>query len=162
MAQNQLNLRVLTPTKIVADKPVEYVVMATEEGDMGVLPGHARCAVHLGEGMLRIYQGKTIVEKIFVLGGMASVDANSVTILAPVAGDAEDVRQALERMEKAIEERKSEELRSTIDVQRAEAALRNALVSLDVSVFSVISSVPLEAGPAVEPEEENAADEDNG
>lgn len=154
MAQERLTLRVLTPTKIVTDKPVEYVVLATEEGDMGVLPGHARLAVHMGEGMLRIYQGKKVVEKIFILGGIASIDAGSVTVLSPVAGDAEDVKQALLLMEKAVEERKSEEVRSTLDVQRAEAALRNALVSLDVSVFSVISSVPLEAGLATEPEED--------
>lgn len=145
MADKKVLLQVYTPQKAVLEEEVEYMVLPTTEGEKGVLPSHESCATLLGDGMLKIYSKRQVVQQLFVMGGIAHISADKVVILTPVAAtDTEQLKEILHEMEQAEQERSQQEVRSNLEIQRAEAALRNALVQIDVSVFSVITSAPLE------------------
>lgn len=135
-----LTLRVLTPAKKVLEGTADFVILCCTDGDKGILPGHERCVVRLAPGMLRVYAGKELRESLFVMGGIARVEGSQVTVLSEMAGGAEEVRQALRQVEARLEQRRQEELRSDVEIRRAEAALRNALVLMDVNPYTVLST----------------------
>src|SRR5579862_2639537 len=75
------------------------VVVPGTEGNFGVLPGHAPLISTIRPGTIDIYQGRTVViERIFVVGGIAEVTPERCTVLADeaFAPDALD-RAALDR-----------------------------------------------------------------
>jgi F-type H+-transporting ATPase subunit epsilon len=91
----QLHLRVVTPEKPVFDGEVESVVVPAHDGEIGILPRHARLLASLGAGELRADVGQ-IVERFYVEGGFVQVSDNRVTVLCDRASRlAElDARQA--------------------------------------------------------------------
>ncbi len=127
---NTLNLRVVSPTRLVYEGEVNMVIVRTVEGDIGVLPGHENLTTILSMGLLRIVTGDT-EEVISVLGGFCEVSQEGVTILSDAAElpSEIDVNRAKEAKERAEERLKSSEKVS--DVQRAELALRRALIRLE-------------------------------
>lgn len=135
-----LMLRVLTPVKKVLECPADFVILRCADGDKGVLPGHERYVSLLTPGMLRVYTGKELSSSLFVMGGMARVEENLITVLSEMAGGVEEVKEALSHLEARLEQRRREELRSDVEILRAEAALRNALVLLDVNPYTVMSA----------------------
>jgi F-type H+-transporting ATPase subunit epsilon len=73
------------------------------EGDFGVLPGHAPLIASVRPGVIEIYDGREVSDRIFVAGGFAEVTRERCTVLAESAvrvseinvGDAEaDLRSA--------------------------------------------------------------------
>ena len=77
-----LNLEILGPEKLLLSRPVDMVIIPSSEGDMGVLPNHQPMIVLLRGGTVRLYQGETITDRLFVSGGFAEVTTDSVTVLA--------------------------------------------------------------------------------
>ncbi len=85
-----LDLRVVTPEKPVFEGPVEFVVVPAHDGDVGILPRHARFLASLGIGELRARTaGGT--ERFFVEGGFVQVSDNRVTVLCDRAARLEDL-----------------------------------------------------------------------
>jgi len=131
IAKKKLRLRIVTPTRAVFDDDVDMVIMQTVDGQMGVLKGHAPITTVLDYGTMRAYVDEN-VEYFAVFGGFCEVNQAGVTVLADVAEcpseiDAERARNAKERAERRINERDAE-----LDEKRAKAALRKALVRLDL------------------------------
>ena len=139
MSAPGLTLRVLTPAKKVLERPADFVVLHCADGDMGILPGHERYVALLAPGMLRIYAGKEPEESLFVMGGMVRVAENQITVLSEMAGGPEEITQALRQVESRLEQRRQDELRSDVEIRRAETALRSALVQMDVNPYTVLS-----------------------
>lgn len=139
MPGEALRYRVLTPGGEVAAGEAASVVLRGAEGDFAVLPGHMPAAFVLSPGQLRAFGGQGEAESLFVMGGIARVAGDTLTVLSEMAGGQEEVAAALERLEGLREERRAEEQRSGLDIQRAEVALRNALVQMDVSSYSVLA-----------------------
>lgn len=135
----RLNLRVLTPARVALDRQADYLVLRCVEGDKGVLPNHERYIARLQSGMLQVYDGKDLSDNLFVMGGTAIVEDNNVTVLSEMAGGVEEVKIALQRIEEELELRRQDEMRSDVEIHRAEVALRNALVIMDVSSYTVFS-----------------------
>lgn len=135
-----LTLRVLTPSKKVLERPADFVILRCAAGDKGVLPGHERYVARLAPGMLRVYMGKELSGSLFVMGGTVRVEDDQITVLTEMAGGVEEVKLALRQVEARLEQRRQEELRSDVEIRRAEAALRNALVLMDVNPYTVMST----------------------
>nr|YP_009144108.1 ATP synthase CF1 epsilon chain [Wollemia nobilis]AKE36622.1 ATP synthase CF1 epsilon chain [Wollemia nobilis] len=75
-----LNLRVLTPNRVVWDSEVQEIILSTNSGQIGVLPNHASLVTALDIGVMKIRlnaQWSTMA----LLGGFAKIDNNQITVL---------------------------------------------------------------------------------
>ena len=63
----------------------DMVVGPGAEGDFGVLPGHAPFISEVRPGVIDVYQGDVIDERIFVAGGFAEVNTKGCTVLSSEA-----------------------------------------------------------------------------
>lgn len=125
----KLQVKVVTPARVLYDGEVDFVVLRTLEGEKGILPNHETCAVLLDYGLLKLYQGKEIVESLAVLGGVAVVEKNQINVLSNSAERPEDIdRLRAERAKLRAQARKQQQ-DSDMSMHRAQLMLRRALVS---------------------------------
>ena len=133
MAQaKQLTLNLITPEKqVLADLPVDMVVLPALLGEMGVLPGHIKTIVQLGLGSLRYKQdGKE--EEFAVMGGFAEILHESVNVFAEgadLAGeiDEEEEKQKIKRAKASLSSKDAD-----IDFELAELEIKQALARMKV------------------------------
>lgn len=123
------NLNIVAPDGQVLNEEVEFVVLPSEDGELGILANHAPLIAGLQAGVMR-YTVDGKVNKISVCGGFAEVVNNKVTVLANTAEKAEkiDIDRALSAKERA--EKRLQERNSGVDVLRAEMALKRAIIRL--------------------------------
>jgi len=95
MANEKLRVRVVTPEKPVFEGEADMVVVPAHDGELGILPRHARLLASLGFGSLRIHE-ETQVTRWFLEGGFVQVREGLVTVLCERATtfDNLDVEQA--------------------------------------------------------------------
>ncbi|WNO53357.1 ATP synthase F1 subunit epsilon [Stakelama saccharophila] len=78
-----LHFELVTPEKLVRSEEVYQVVVPGEEGDFGVLQGHAPLMSTVRDGNLIVYaQEKGTPETIAIRGGFAEVNEKGLTVLA--------------------------------------------------------------------------------
>jgi F-type H+-transporting ATPase subunit epsilon len=99
-----VQFELVTPERLLISRDVEMVVVPGTEGNFGVLPGHAPFISTIRPGTVDIYQGRTIAERIFVVGGIAEVTPQRCTVLADEAMPPDSLdRAALETEIQEIE-----------------------------------------------------------
>lgn len=76
---------IVSPERLLLSRPVEMAVIPAAEGEMGVLPGHAPMILSLAGGVISVYEGGQVTERLFVMGGFAEVTPTRVTVLAEEA-----------------------------------------------------------------------------
>lgn len=81
----ELAVRVVAPNKTVFDQSVKEIILPSTSGQVGVLPGHAPMVIALESAVMRVRINKDW-EAIALMGGIAEVENNQVTI---VTDDAE-------------------------------------------------------------------------
>ena len=72
-------LELVSPESLLLSEPVEMVVVPGEEGDFGVLPGHAPFTSTVRTGVISIWQEGGVARRIFVARGFAEVNSESVS-----------------------------------------------------------------------------------
>ncbi len=77
-----IKLDIVSPEKLLLSRPVDMVVIPGSEGDMGVLEGHTPMIVLLRGGVIALYAGDQITDRLFVSGGFAEVTPERCTVLA--------------------------------------------------------------------------------
>jgi F-type H+-transporting ATPase subunit epsilon len=83
----------VSPEKLAFSGEVEQVDVPGVEGDFGVLAGHAPVVAAIRPGILTVTsEGRH--QKIIVLGGLAEMSDNGLTVLADVATSLEDLDRA--------------------------------------------------------------------
>jgi len=75
-----LNIRVLTPDRIICTTAADEVVLPGLTGQVGILNGHATLITALDTGLLRI-KLENKWTPIILCGGLAEIDENRVTVL---------------------------------------------------------------------------------
>jgi len=110
----------VSPERLLLAKPVEMVVVPGTEGDFGVLPRHAPLIAAVRPGVIAIFEGGKVAERIFVAGGFAEVTAERCTVLAERAMPVADI-------DRASVERKLKDDREAADV--AEVAIGEAMLA---------------------------------
>jgi F-type H+-transporting ATPase subunit epsilon len=80
-----VEFELVTPERLVISESVDMVVVPGTEGNFGVLPGHAPLISMIRPGTIDVYQGKSITQRIFVIGGLAEVTPERCTVLADEA-----------------------------------------------------------------------------
>ena len=87
-------LEIVSPERLVLSRPVDMAVIPADEGDMGVLGGHAPMIVALRGGAIALYTGEEITDRLFVSGGFAEITPDRCTVLATEAVPVADLRRA--------------------------------------------------------------------
>ena len=80
-------MELVTPGRVVVSKPVEMVVIPGNEGLFGVLPRHSALLANLQRGVVEVYEGGKVIDRLMIDGGIADVTPESVTILTERAED---------------------------------------------------------------------------
>ena len=83
----KIQLELVTPSCILAQKAVEMVVAPGVEGLFGVLPRHAPLLAGLERGIVEVHEGGRVTDRIMIDGGLADVSGVSVIIMAERAID---------------------------------------------------------------------------
>ena len=102
-----MNIRVLTPDRIICSTTADEVVLPGVTGQIGVLDGHASLITALDTGLLRIKLDQKWTP-IILCGGLAEVDRNQVTVLVNdveeiVALDLNEVNEKLKAAKLEVE-----------------------------------------------------------
>jgi F-type H+-transporting ATPase subunit epsilon len=74
-----IKIRVIEPEKIIVENDADEVGLITQEGCLGILPGHVPLAVHLKEGEVTYIINKKM-QSVRIKGGFARVLPDSVTV----------------------------------------------------------------------------------
>jgi F-type H+-transporting ATPase subunit epsilon len=88
------NLEIVSPEKLLLSRPVDMVVIPASEGDMGVLEGHTPMIVMLRGGVIDLYEGDRVTDRLFVDGGFAEITSERCTVLANQAIPLAEVNKA--------------------------------------------------------------------
>jgi F-type H+-transporting ATPase subunit epsilon len=78
-------LEIVSPEKLLLSHPVDMAVIPGSEGDMGVLEGHTPAIVMLRGGVIALYHGEQVTERLYVSGGFAEITPERCTVLATEA-----------------------------------------------------------------------------
>jgi F-type H+-transporting ATPase subunit epsilon len=133
-----LTLRVITPERIALDQSVESVRVPAVDGDLGILPRHAPMVAALDVGLMR-YRVGGAEQVLFVSGGFCEVRDQTVRVVTeagerPAEIDEARAREAETRARERIS-RAQARGGEPLDVLRAEASLRRALMRLRAREF---------------------------
>ncbi len=128
-----LMLEIVTPEKLAYSDEVDSVVLPGSQGELGVLPHHAPLVSMLGVGELRIRKGGQ-EESFAIVGGFLQVRPDRVVVMAETADlaseiDVEKAEAARREAEKALESGYVE----GADLSAARASLQQALLRLRVA-----------------------------
>ena len=125
-----LNVRVITPDKVVWDAKVDELILPSSTGQIGILTDHAPLLTALDIGVMRL-KSETNWTSIVLMEGFAEVEENKVTILCNGAEEASsiDLKSAQEELEKvtlSVDEAttKKEKIEATIELRKAKARLQ--------------------------------------
>ena len=104
----QLTFELVSPERLLLSTDVEMVVVPGDEGDFGVLAGHAPLVSTVRSGVIDVYESESISDRIFVAGGFAEVLAGRCTVLAEEAINLKEVEKStveerIRRNERAIQ-----------------------------------------------------------
>nr|YP_009026588.1 ATP synthase CF1 epsilon subunit [Juniperus bermudiana]YP_009026670.1 ATP synthase CF1 epsilon subunit [Juniperus monosperma]YP_009026752.1 ATP synthase CF1 epsilon subunit [Juniperus scopulorum]YP_009026834.1 ATP synthase CF1 epsilon subunit [Juniperus virginiana]YP_009176202.1 ATP synthase CF1 epsilon subunit [Juniperus cedrus]YP_009388223.1 ATP synthase CF1 epsilon chain [Juniperus communis]YP_009525885.1 ATP synthase CF1 epsilon subunit [Juniperus sabina]YP_009580401.1 ATP synthase CF len=127
-----LNLRVLTPNRVVWDSEVQEIILTTNSGQMGVLPNHIAIVTALDIGVMKIRlnaQWSTMA----LMGGFAKIGNDEITLLVNNAerGIDIDLQEAQESFRLAKADRaRAEGKRQAIE---ADVALKRARTRLEAA-----------------------------
>ena len=116
-----LELRVVTPEKPVFEGQVESVTVPAHDGEVGILPRHARFLAALGVGELRA-KGAGGTVKFFIEGGFVQVAGERVTVLCDRAIAVEELD--LQSAEAAVQAAAQAPVAERSRLQQRAAAMR--------------------------------------
>jgi F-type H+-transporting ATPase subunit epsilon len=127
-----IDLKIVTPDRLIVHEQVDEVEIPGAEGYFGVLPGHTPLLAALAVGELWYRKGP---DKFFLslAFGFAEVLPDRVTILARLAERAEEIDVARAEAAKQRAEERLIQSKSDIDYERARIALTKSLMRLQVS-----------------------------
>ncbi|MBY6260400.1 F0F1 ATP synthase subunit epsilon [Azospirillum sp. 412522] len=128
---DKVEFELVSPEKLLKSQPVDMVVVPGSEGDFGVLAGHSPMISTVRPGVIDVYEGDRIVDRVFVAGGFAEVTEARCTVLAEEAVALTDLDRAT--VEKQIKDLSEDLDDSKSDAERAaaEAKLAVARAKLD-------------------------------
>jgi F-type H+-transporting ATPase subunit epsilon len=128
-----IDLRIVTPDKLLVREQVDEVEVPGSEGYFGVLPGHTPMLASLAVGELWYRKGQERTYLAIALG-FAEVLPDRVTILAQLAERAEDIDVSrADEARKRAEGRIVQSTKAEVDYERARTALMKSLTRLQVS-----------------------------
>ena len=126
-------LEIVGPSGKVYSNDVEFVLVRTTEGDMGILPNHSPfvAGLAIGEMMVREEKGKEIF--YYISEGFLEINNNKVIILADEAILSTDIDIEAARKEAALAEERLKKLTEDKNLLMARKSLHEALVKVSIA-----------------------------
>ena len=125
-----LNVRVITPDRIVWDANAEELILPSSTGQLGILTDHAPLLTALDIGVMRLKTGGNWISFV-LMEGFAEVEDNKITILCNGAEEGASIgaataQAALEKVTLLVDEAatKKEKIEATIELRKAKARLQ--------------------------------------
>jgi F-type H+-transporting ATPase subunit epsilon len=125
-----LNVRVITPDKIVWDANSEELILPSSTGQLGILTDHAPLLTALDIGVMRLKTG-TEWTSIVLMEGFAEVENNKVTVLCNGAEEANSIdpvkaQADLEKVSLLVDEAttKKEKIEATLELRKCKARIQ--------------------------------------
>jgi F-type H+-transporting ATPase subunit epsilon len=123
-----MNIRVLTPDRVICSTTADEVVLPGLTGQIGVLDGHASLITALDIGLLRIKLNQKWTP-IILGGGLAEIDRNRVTVLVNdveelLSLELSEVTKELEKATLAVENAPTNKARLDASIELKKAIAR--------------------------------------
>ncbi len=87
-------LEIISTEKLLLSRDVDMAVIPGTEGDIGVLPGHAKLITGLRGGLVDIYENGSISARYFVSSGFAEITESRCAVLADAIVPQEELDEA--------------------------------------------------------------------
>ncbi len=126
-----MQLKIVTPERVVLEETVEAVYAHAEDGQVGILPKHIPLVTPLKIATLS-YVKNGQKELAAVMGGILSTDGQSVTVLSETAELSGEVDKARAEQARQRAEARKHEFDEHTDMARVEKALARAMVRLSL------------------------------
>ena len=131
---DKVGFELVSPEKLLKSQPVDMVVVPGSEGDFGVLAGHSPMISTVRPGVIDVYEGDRVVDRVFVAGGFAEVTEARCTVLAEEAVALTDLDRAT--VEKQIKDLSEDLDDSKSDAERAVAESKLAVARAKLDALS--------------------------
>ncbi len=130
MSIDKVAFELASPEALLASVSVDMVIVPGAEGDFGVLPGHAPFISTVRAGVIDVYDGDKIDQRIFVAHGFAEVNERGCTVLSSEAYplDTLDRGEVEERLKAAQDELADADSDAERDKAEAEIAVCEAML----------------------------------
>ena len=125
----EFELEITTPERQFLKEPVQMVILPGENGELGVMAGHAPLVLVLKSGTVRIKQNDEWRECV-TADGYAMVDRKRVLLLCQMAEWPEEIDERLAREEEAREKEKLRQAQSQREFLITKANLAHAMARL--------------------------------
>ncbi len=134
MSTKQLQLKIITPERIILDEAVDQVVLPTGEGEITILPGHIALISTLASGdIVARVNGEDI--PMAVSGGFIEVSNDQVKILADFAEHVSDLSDdtVAKARARAEELKRMKDEASVVDFEHYEVELERSLTRVKIA-----------------------------
>ena len=122
MAADKVEFELVSPERLLLSAQVDMVVVPGAEGDFGVLPRHSPLISTLRPGVIRVFEGREVKQRIFVAGGFAEVTPERCTVLAEEAVPVGEIDTA--KVDQQIKDLGEDMADAKTDEEKAAIALR--------------------------------------
>ena len=130
-----MELKIVTPERIVVEEAVDAVYCKTTDGMIGILPHHVPLVTPLDIGVMSYVKGGQKLP-LAVMGGLLSTDGKSVTVLSDAAELSTEIDVIRAQQAKARAEAELHKHTDRVEMAHAQQALARALVRLSLSEHS--------------------------
>lgn len=89
-----IQVEIVSPEKVLLSRSVDMAVVPSVEGDLAAMAEHAPVIVLLRGGLVTLYQGDAVTDRLFVAGGFAEITGDRCTVLADDAVPADEIDRA--------------------------------------------------------------------
>ena len=90
----KIAFELVSPERLLESTEADMVVVPGSEGDFGVLPGHVPLISTLRPGVIEVYDGSVVRQRIMVTGGFAEISNDRLTVLVEEAMPLADISAA--------------------------------------------------------------------
>lgn len=126
-----MKLQIITPQERFYEGDVSMVELTTTEGNIGVYPDHIPLTAVVSPGVLKIHEGGEVKEAA-LMSGFLTILPESVTVMAEVVEWPDEIDFNRAENARVRAERRLSSHDGSLDVLRAEMALKRALVRLEL------------------------------
>lgn len=126
-----MKLQIITPQERFYEGDVSMVELTTTEGNIGVYPNHIPLTAVVSPGVLKIHEGSEVKEAA-LMSGFLTILPESVTVMAEVVEWPDEIDFNRAENARVRAERRLSSHDGSLDVLRAEMALKRALVRLEL------------------------------
>lgn len=128
-----LKLEIITPLGIKFSSDVEYILLKTTEGNMGILPNHAPFVAGLQSEEIKIKINKTKEISYYISGGFLEISDEKIVVIVEEAMLPNEINLLEAKKELEFAKKRIEKLNEDRQVILAQKSLQDALMKVKIA-----------------------------